>query len=199
MRETTNIHRASLTLTATLPVKPSVTTTSTAALGDVLPLHVADEVEMSLLQLLVHLPRQVVALVLLFADVEQAPLAAAPSRTCAACRLTPCARTGRGRRACIPRLPPRPASARRVRLRVGGRRSRAGAIPGSRPRLSRAEVTTAPVLPADTTAAASPSLSRRIATLMEASRFLRTAGPTIRPSQRFRWPRTIWSPEGRGS
>ena len=54
-------------------------------------------------------------------------------------------------------------------------------IPLMRRRMSCAAVTAAPVLPADSTASQTPSLTRRVATTMDASFFVRTASAGCSP------------------
>ena len=145
------------------------------ALEDVAALGVAAEVELGGGEQLVRLERELVPLLRLLADREQPHARAGRCRGSPRRRPRPWSRTGAGARR---------GSRRSLRRRSGptgpcgrgwARRSRAGALPGTRRSRTRPAASIAPVLPADTTASASPSATALTARTRELSSFVRNA------------------------
>ena len=156
----------------TFPVKPSVTKTSAAPRSRSRPsAFPAKSIPAASRSSVVRLERELVALLRLLADREQAHARAARRRGSPARRPSPSTRTGAGARAGC-RRSRRRRSAPRRRSRVGSGTAIAGrSTPGSRRRWSRPAASIAPVFPAETTASAPPSATARTAATSDESGF----------------------------
>ena len=165
-----SLARPSIVLSATLPVNPSVTTTSTVAVEDVVALDESEVVHAARADQLVRLLHELVALGFFLADVEQADARSSRCRTRRARRWNPWSRTARAAARVALELAPRSSMCVWPPLRAGtddmmGARSTGPTVLSTKCAIA----VSAPVLPALTIAAARPSFTRSMASRMEES------------------------------